>query len=223
MSTGILERHIKQNCDPNLRGLLSLSINEAYRFLDDLIQNNPVLQRDEMKKSYGHIRNGLIDVAIKEVLSKTKLPHKIADKTTSKNRNGYTYLMIEVRGAILTSAKVMKPHNFPRSAKNRSFNSLKNRQYNLFSNPEDLNEKYDENNPPYIIITYGGDNHKLEFIQLGLPKDDASGWIDRIDITKVPVLLINETEIVNDLNLTLTKESERIIQEGEKRAKGEII
>ncbi|EOH89274.1 hypothetical protein ACTNBL_03930 [Enterococcus villorum] len=33
----ILQNHLRDNCDPRLSGILSLSIKEAYRFLDDLI------------------------------------------------------------------------------------------------------------------------------------------------------------------------------------------
>ena len=223
MSNGILEKHIKQYCSPELRGLLSLSVTEAYRFLDDLIKTNAILQRPEMKQTHGYIRKGLVDVAIKEVFSKARMKYKIADKTTSKYRNGHTYLMVEVKGAIITPAKVVQAHDFPRAAKNRTFNSLKNRQMNLFSNPDDINAKYDKNNPPYMIITYGGSDHKLEFVRLGLPLEDASGWIDQLDITKVPVLLANKKEIVDELNLSLTKEATRLIEESEKNGEYEVI
>jgi len=223
MSNGILERHLMHNCSRELCGLISLSINEAYRFLDDLIKTTPLLQKPELKKSYGYIRSGLVDVAIKEVFSKGNLRHKIADKSTSKYRNGYTYLMIEVKGGIITPAKVNRSYEFPRPAKNRTYNSLKNRQMNLFSNPEDINEKYDEKNPPYMIITYGGSDFKLEFINLGLPREDASGWIDLLDITKVPSLIVNKNEIVNELNLSFTREAERLIEESGRDGEFEVI
>jgi|GEM_PF-4485026 len=94
---------------------------------------------------------------------------------------------------------------------------------NLFSNPEDINEKYDKNNPPYMIITYGGSDHKLEFINLGLPKEDASGWISLLDITKVPALIVNKDEIVNDLNLSFTQEAKRLIEKSGENGESEVI
>jgi len=218
---GTLDNHIKKNCDPKMMGLFSLSIKEAYRFFENLKRDNPLLQREEMKKSYGHMRNGLVDIGLKEVLSSTDFPHKIADKTTSKYRNGYTYLMIEVKGAILTPVKITKPHYFPRQAAFRSRGSLVNQQYNLFDPPESLNSKYDEENPPFLMITYGGSDFRLDFIQLGLPESDASGWIDRIDITNAPALIVNRNKIIDDLHLTFTSEAEKIIRKGDRSVVGE--
>ena len=174
----ILSNHLRSNCDPGLAGVLSLSVKEAYRFLDDLVEREKILQHNEMKQTLGHLRHGLIDVAIKKVLQSSNIPHEIADKTSSKYRNGHTYLMIETKGAIITPAKVFKSGDVPKRAIYRSKGGLLNRQYNLFEEPTDLNAQYDENNPPFLLLTYGGLNHKLEFVTLGLPDAGLLGWVD---------------------------------------------
>ena len=208
----ILSNHLRSNCDPGLAGVLSLSVKEAYRFLGDLVEREKILQHNEMKQTLGHLRHGLIDVAIKKVLQSSNIPHEIADKTSSKYRNGHTYLMIETKGAIITPAKVFKSGDVPKRAIYRSKGGLLNRQYNLFEEPTDLNAQYDENNPPFLLLTYGGLNHKLEFVTLGLPDAGLLGWVDQVNITNAPVLLINQEEVSNGLQLTFTSEAEKIMR-----------
>ena len=214
----ILSNHLKNNCDQRLSGVLSLSIREAYRFLEDMVDKEKVLQRPEMKKVWGHLRHGLVDVGIKQVLQSSNIQHEIADKTSSRYVNGHTYLMVETKGAILTPAKVKNKGSVPKKAIFRSRGSLLNKQYDLFNEPEDINGKYDENTPPFLLLTYGGRNHKLDFIRLGLPNLDVVGWIDQIDITNAPVLLPNSKDIRKDLQLTFTSEAEEIIRRGEEHA-----
>lgn len=199
-------------------GVLSLSVKEAYRFLEELIQKEKILQREEMRKTWGYLRHGLIDVGLKQVLSSSKIPHEIVDKSSSKYPNGHTYLMIETPGAILTPAKVLRAKDIPPKAIFRSKGSIINKQYNLFENPEDLNQKYDKKNPPFLLLTYGGLNHTLSFVNLGIPSLDVVGWIDQVDITNAPVLLTNPEEISNELQLTFTSRAEELIMRGVENA-----
>jgi len=217
---GILSKHLKEKCDPNLPGILSLSVKEAYRFLDDLIEQQKILQRPEMKQTWGHIRRGLVDVAIKQVLQSSNVQHEIADKTTSRYRNGHTYLMVEVKGAIITPAKIRRSGQVPNKAIYRNKGSILNKQFNLFEDIADINSEYDESNLPFLILTYGGFNHKLEFVSLGLPETGVKDWIDYVNITNAPVLIDNKDDISNDLQLTFTSEAKKIMRgvenEGEK-------
>lgn len=219
----ILSNHIKNNCDQRLAGVLSLSIREAYRFLDELVEKEKVFQRQEMKKVWGHVRHGLVDVGLKQVLQSSEIAHQIADESSSRYPNGHTYLMIETKGAILTPAKVPRPGSVPKKAIFRDKGSLLNRQYDLFTESEDLNEKYDDKNPPFMLLTYGGLSHKLEFVRLGLPDLGVTGWIDQVDITNAPVLLANSEDISNDLQLTFTSEAAELIRRGEDYAREEGI
>lgn len=205
---------MQEHCDPRLIGVLSLSIKEAYRFLDELIDKEPVLKLPDMKKSWGHLRNGLVDVGIKQILSNSNIPHEIADKTTSKYRNGYTYLMIETKGAIITPAKVASAKEVPQEAIFRNKGSLLNKQYDLFTEPKNINNEYNETFPPFILLTYGGRDHKLEFINLGLPDVGVKQWVDLIEITNTPVIISNQDEITQGLQLTFTSTAEEILKRG---------
>lgn len=211
---GILESHLSKNCDPRMVGVLSLSIKEAYGFLDDLIQKEKILQRPEMKKTWGHIRHGLVDVGLKQVLQSSNIPHDIADKSSSRYRNGHTYLMVETKGAIITPAKVTKPGSVPKKALYRSKGSILNKNYNLFEEPQNINADYNEEKIPFLLLTYGGKDHRLDFVNLGLPDVGVGTWIDSVDITNSPVLLLNKEEISNDLQLTFTSKAEEIIKRG---------
>lgn len=214
----LLSNHLKNNCDPRLPGVLSLSLKEAYRFLDELVEKEKIFQRPEMKKVWGHVRHGLVDVGIKQVLQSSGIQHEIVDKSSSKYPNGHTYLMMETKGAIITPTKVLNKRSVPKKAIFRSRGSILNKQYDLFNEPEDINKKYDENTPPFLLLTYGGRNHKLDFVGLGLPNLDVLGWIDQVDITNSPVILNNTKEIIDDLHLTFTSEAEEIIRRGEEIA-----
>ena len=110
----ILKEHLKRNCDARMVGVLSLSIREAYRYLMELTERESIFQRAEMKKVWGHVRHGLVDVGLKQVLTSSAIPHEIADKASSRYVNGHTYLMIETKGAILTPAKVLSEASVPK-------------------------------------------------------------------------------------------------------------
>lgn len=220
----ILQNHLRDNCDPRLSGMLSLSIKEAYRFLDELTLREKVFQRPEMKKVLGYVRHGLVDVGLKQVLQSSSISHEIADKSSSRYSNGHTYLLVEVKGGILTPAKVSSPYAVPKKAVFRNRGSLLNKQYNIFTDPEDLNAEYNQQNPPFLLLTYGGKNHKLDFVKLGLPEVSEEhgtlSWIDHIDITNSPVVLENPKEIIDDLQLTFTSEAEELIKRGVEKDEG---
>ncbi|MGT2738078.1 hypothetical protein [Streptococcus pantholopis] len=161
---GILQDYLKQECDIRLAGELVYSVREAYRFLWDLVESTPVLKRPEMRKTYGHIRQALVDVALRLVLSDSLMKSDVQMVSAANNKNGYTYTMIETKGAIISPVKTRTAASMPSKALHRSLGSIKNRQFDLFTTQEDLNHSYDENNPPYLLLTYGGGNHQLEFV-----------------------------------------------------------
>lgn len=223
----MLENHLRINCDPKLSGILSLSVREAYGFLNELVTREKVFQRVEMKKVWGHVRHGLVDVGLKQVLQSSNIKHEIADKSSSRYPNGHTYLMVEVKGGILTPAKVSSPFAVPKKAVYRNRGSLLNKQYDLFRDPEDLNQKYDQKNPPFLLLTYGGKNHKLDFVKLGLPEVNEEhgtlSWIDQVDITNAPILMENPKDIVDELQLTFTLEAEELIRRGVENAREDNV
>lgn len=121
----ISQKHLRDNCDPRLSGMLSLSIKEAYRFLDDLILREKVFQRPEMNKVKGYVRHGLVDVGLKQVLQSSSISHEIADKSSSRYSNGHTYYE---SGKTIPKAesllKILSVLNFPRSFFQMKFQNL---------------------------------------------------------------------------------------------------
>ncbi|MDY2954711.1 MAG: hypothetical protein SOR80_03970 [Enterococcus cecorum] len=212
---GLLSKHLEKNCESQLAGELNFSVQEAYRYLHELINANPILKRKEMNKSLGHIRQGLVDVALDVVLSDSPIKSDVQMIPAKNNTNGYTYSMIEVKGAIISPVKVRNRKYMPRKAVHRSTASVLNRQFDLFYSQEDINEEYSKDTPPFILLTYGDKNHQLEFVQLGLPDVSTEKWIDRLEISNVPRLQIadgKQEETRKKLDLTLTAYSEDLLR-----------
>lgn len=209
---GILQSHLEIECDPRLAGELAYSIKEAYRYLWELINATPVLQHPEMRKTYGHIRQALVDVALRLVLEDSSMPVDVQMiAATNNKRNGYTYTMIETKGAIISPVKTRSVRAVPKKALHRSVASIKNKQFDLFTTQEDINKQYDEITPPFILLTYGGLNHHLQFVQLGLPDVDSEQWIEKVDILNAPRIITSteqERATQKKLDLTLTELSE---------------
>ena len=209
---GILQSHLEIECDPRLAGELAYSIKEAYRYLWELINATPVLQHPEMRKTYGHIRQALVDVALRLVLEDSSMPVDVQMiAATNNKRNGYTYTMIETKGTIISPVKTRSVRAVPKKALHRSVASIKNKQFDLFTTQEDINKRYDETTPPFILLTYGGSNHHLQFVQLGLPDVDSEQWIEKVDILNAPRIITSteqERATQKKLDLTLTELSE---------------
>lgn len=214
---GILKDHLDQACDARLAGELTYSIKEAYRFLGELIDSTPVLKNNpEMRKTFGHLRQALVDVALRLVLEDSAMKTEVQMVSAANNRkNGYTYTMIEAKGAIISPVKTRTPKTMPKKALHRSLASIKNKQFDLFTTQEDLNERYDGDTPPFILLTYGGKNYHLEFVQLGLPNVDSQKWIEKVDIFNAPRLvtsLAEEQATQKKLDLSLTELSEELLR-----------
>ena len=165
-----------------------------------------------MRKTYGHIRQALVDVALRLVLEDSSMPVDVQMiAATNNKRNGYTYTMIETKGAIISPVKTRSVRAVPKKALHRSVASIKNKQFDLFTTQEDINKQYDETTPPFILLTYGGSNHHLQFVQLGLPDVDSEQWIEKVDILNAPRIITSteqERATQKKLDLTLTELSE---------------
>lgn len=205
---GILQGYLDEKCDKRLPGILNFSVKEGYSILNRMIEDNKILQLKDAKKAYGHIRHVCVDIVIAQELERQDIEAKIDLKQVSKN--GYTYPVIEVNGAIITAHKIFKPHLMPRSSWNRTNRSFLNREISLFDE-ENLN--LDENQVPYVMLTYGGLDYKLDFVQLSLPDEGVTKWLDRVSITNAPYLVKGYTSNQRkDFELTFTKKVEEILE-----------
>ncbi|HJA22952.1 MAG TPA: hypothetical protein H9958_01855 [Candidatus Limosilactobacillus intestinavium] len=205
----MLEDYLKNNCPLEVPGLLSLAIEKAYKQLDDTIKTVPILQKDESRKSYGYLRNAFVDVAIENVFS--ELGHDCIIETKKVNpdkKNSYTYQLLRVPGAHITPVKSQSKGAFPRKAIYRDKGSLLNYQMSLFD------EQYHFNNDkvPFMLLTYGGANYKLDYVMLGIPDFEDKNWIDLLSIKGKPALISsNKEKQINDkLKLSLTEKASQI-------------
>lgn len=211
----ILEKHLSDNCDARLPGLLNYGVAEAYKYLHKLINNVPALQHDEMRKTYGYLRNALVDIALRNVLSNSKIEYKLSSMSIDARKNSYTYSMLKVKGGIIIPVKTGSISSFPKKANYRNAKRRLNYQLNLFESEKELDEKYDNQDDPFLMLTYGGKNYNLDFVSIGLPNASENTWIDSIEITNTPVMVTNqeETMIHDNLDLEFTPIAQKMLGE----------
>lgn len=205
-----LENHLKNECDARLPGLLTYGVKEAYRYLDKLLETNPILREREMNKAYGHVRQGLVDVSLKWVFEKSDISSEIISKSAPNNKNGYTYLVVNTQGAIVSPAKTRSAKHMPEKALHRIEASSNPFQLSLFEEDVELEIE----SKPFILLTYGGADHKLEFVELGVPDPANNKWLDKVNIIHAPVLYENkeEKEMKKGLELTFTHAANELLK-----------
>ncbi|MFC6316047.1 hypothetical protein ACFQHW_10780 [Lapidilactobacillus achengensis] len=209
---GIIQECIDNKFDKRLPGMLNFAVREAYRYLDDLVNQNKILQQPDLRKAYGHLRNGLVDVALKKTLINSGIDIEILPKTVSKYANGYTYPLIRVDGAVITPAKIQSKNSFPKNAAYRYNDSLLNRQIDLFAPKEESSIMIDSSSQLSLILTYGGYNYKLQFVNLSLPAAGESAWVDNLSIYNYPIILgSSESSMREQLQLSFTQTAQNII------------
>lgn len=206
----ILHDYLRKECDAKLPGLLSFGVREAYEYLDKLIENNPILKEPEMNKAYGHIRQGLVDVSLKWVFEKSEVSNRVINKSAKNNKNGYTYLLIETSDAIVSPVKTRSTKHMPKKALHRLEASANPFQLGLF---DEMNER-EEGSKPFLLLTYGGANHKLDYIELGMPDAENNAWLDKVNIIHSPVMYETHTEkeMKKGLELTFTDAAAKLLK-----------
>lgn len=210
----MLEQYLKNDCDLRLPGLLSFSIKEAYNYHEKLLKSNPILREPEMRKAYGHLRQGLVDVSLKWVFEKSEVYSEVINKAAKNNKNGYTFLTVKAEGITILPVKTRTSKHMPRKALHRIEASANPFQLNIFE-LDNFNEKDNQNENLFLMLTYGGANHQLEFIELGVPDVDNNRWLDKVNIINYPMLLErqSETEMKKGLELTFTETANKLLED----------
>ena len=218
---GILDDHLNDKCDVRLKGTLNLAIQEMQRSFDDNVRNHEIFGMQEAKNSWGQIRNALADVFLKKTLDMSSINHSIIETPVNSRKNAYTHLTIKTPGAIISNCKTASRLYFPRKAIYRQDNSIINRDFTLFDDPEKLlNDIKKSSQDANLILTYGGYDYNLNHISLGLPAAGEFRWLDNINIKNAVSLIENSEDISHDLKLTLTDEAEEIVRKGMERKNG---
>lgn len=205
----MLEDYLKNNCPVEMPGLLSLAVEKAYKQLNETIMTVPILQKEEARKSYGYLRNAFVDVALENVFGELGRNYITETKKVNPDKkNSYTYKLLKIPGAHITPVKSQSKKSFPRKAIYRDKGSLLNYQMSLF----DEQRNYNSDEVPFMLLTYGGLNYKLDYVMLGIPDFEDKKWIDLLSIKGKPALISsNKKAQINDkLNLSLTEKASQI-------------
>lgn len=196
------ENYLDEHCDTKIQGMLSYSINKGYDYFHKLIEDTPILKNREMLSSYGHIRNGLVKLALREVFEYYGMGNYIEQINTSYYKNGYEFLRINLDSCFITVSKTRNNRSFPKSSKYMEKQRKKSNELSLF---EDDNDKMVL---PYFIVTYGGFDEKLEYINIGIPSSTDNKWMGIKSIKNIPLLISdkNVQKIIDEkIDLKLTK------------------
>lgn len=214
---GPLTKYLNSINDKQLPGLLAFGIKEAYKFLDELIKKNKIMQCTEFKKSYGYMRNSLVDIALKQVMNRSSINGKFLSQSVNKSmKNGYTYSSIEVGNAIILPTKTRTKKSLPKKALHRDSGCTLNRQLDLFNLEEKTSCSIDAETKMFLLLVYGGRNYNLDYVELGLPDVKDEKWIEVVNIKDSPILLTSNQirKTKERLKLSFTNTSKEILEDG---------
>lgn len=222
----VLENFINHQADPKLPGFLSNSIKKGYSSFNEFVKREPELQLYESRNVYGYLRHIFIDIILKRDAHNSGIDLKV--NTREIPENGYTYLVIDHKNCIITVHKTSLKNSLPAKAVNRTLRSKINNgipnidlQLSLFENPP-LEKEQIKTGQIYLMVTYGGSHYKLEYVNLGMPNDGVTRWLDIKNITNSLTTTedVSETEQAQ-INLEFQNEVKRML-EREKKNGGQI-
>ncbi|RMC48887.1 hypothetical protein [Lactobacillus sp. ESL0228] len=217
-----LENFLSNDADPKLAGFLSNSVKRGYNEFQELIAREPELQLQAARNAYGYLRHVYIDILLKHDAKTSGIDLNFFTKQVSKN--GYTYLAIKHRNCIITVHKTNSEKDLPVKAKNRTLRSEQNKnivpiETSLFEE----NISQDKSYNMYIMVTYGGKNYTLDYIQLGIPNPGVTSWLYTKDITDaltiVPPVTASEKQ---DIELEFRSEVKQLLKKEKEDNGGKI-
>ena len=222
----VLENFLNNQADPKLPGFLSNSIRRGYSSFGELVKREPELQLRDARNSFGYLRHIFVDIVLKRDVLNSNIDFKLQTKQIPEN--GYTYLVIEHKNSIITLHKTNSKKGLPVKAVNRTRQSHINSgvpfdypQLSLFENPP-LEKDMISPDQMYLMVTYGGTDYKLDYVNIGMPNDGVTSWIDIKDITNsfTTFETVSATE-QKEIDLEFQNEVKRML-EREKKNGGQI-
>lgn len=222
-----LDDFLKNKANRNLPGFFSNSIKLGYDLFAQLLKREPELENIDARNSYGYLRHVYIDIVLRHnILHNNDLDLKLLTNETSKN--GHTYLLIEHKNCLITVNKTSNSNEVPVKAKNRLNRSYLNGhipepEVSLFesdSHNDSLVEKENEDKM-YMIVSYGGTNYKISYIQMGLPNVGCTSWLYTKDITNAsPAIKTLPSSEKQKIELEYKQEIKKTRLEREKKQNG---
>lgn len=222
----LLENYLNNQIDERIPGFFSSSIKKGYHLFDDLLDREPELQLVEARNAYGNLRHVYIDIVLKHDAKKTDIDLSLSTNEVSKK--GFTYLTIAHKNSIITVNKTNHIEGLPQKAVNRTERSYMNQniptaQLSLFDSLKQNKKTTNNDNKIYLMVTYGGRNYKLEYIQLGIPKPGATSWLYVKDITNALSVVSPATSSEErEINLEFNKEVKKMLQREKENHGGKI-
>ncbi|WP_461213880.1 hypothetical protein [Lacticaseibacillus sp. GG6-2] len=214
-----LEYQMKNQMDPRLPGLISNSVKRGYALFDELTTREQILKLFQAKNAYGMLRHVYVDIAFQSEAERSGLPLTFEQHQVSKN--GYTYPVIYDGHSAFTLHKTRSKKSLPKSAWNRNSRSFLNREIDLFNPAGDETQELAE--MPYIMVTYGGPNYKLRYVNLSLPNVGVTAWLDQCDITDaVSVTSTPSRDEKRKLNLAFNDRVQQLLEREKTNDGGQV-
>lgn len=161
------------------------------------MESDPTLKWEVGEELKSYYRRIAVEYQIKKSIENNQLD--LIYQIEKNVRKNCSHIEIFNKNSILTIHQVQNKYDLPRDAKYRSNLAYVN-QLRLFS---EFEEEDTNNQTPYILLTYGG-NELPDFIILGMPDFSVKNWIARISLLEEPFLA--------QLNLPEEPEQESIVK-----------
>lgn len=149
----------------SLRPLVPTVLRTAYRAVEDLIADNPILTPAEIRGEKGRLISWAVDFGFNRLIESGALPF---DKSWEAfKRPTGRYLAMRASHSIITVSQIADPEKQPRNVKFRQSARVSNAPF--FDLPE-FDEPQDVVGEPHILITHG--HQALTFSHLCMPDPD---------------------------------------------------
>lgn len=185
---------------------------EAYRLVEAMRLENPCLQTEVGKDALYHIRRAAVDYFLYRIAKETPAIHASFQYNKAKNCR---HVELRIDSIYLTASFVSTSSGLPRHA---IFRDNLIRQNLLLPFYGDENEV--KATDTYFILTYGGQDNKLDYVSLKYPY--ADGGLAEIElptnITAIPnddIVPVENTE--SDILIEIKKEFQDFSADYEKQ------
>lgn len=165
------------------------AVRNGYEICNQVTKQHDVLNWIVGKQYLPHLKNIAIEYSFMKMIEEKRLLGYTWDIKPNRRKN-CVHLEIESQDIIMTISQVANELVVPKHACFRSDLSMKYSTLPLF--PED-----DENlSKIYTLITHGHGGVSPNFINYGVPMHGVIGWLNVVDILKLPHEVEKNDEVV---------------------------
>ncbi len=159
-----------------LRSKFVPMVRRAYSAIDQLITENEVLNWSVADNLVGNLINTAVEFEFKRMIDKGDL--KLEYNVSFNKRKNHKHIELISQNTISTISQVKNKYSVPRKAIFRNNLSCSNQlMFDIYDNSLNFKES-----PKYILLTHGGKNGNVDFLNLGMPQPYNKGWIYCFDL-----------------------------------------